>query len=117
MKQPIRWVQTNPQEIDAAMDPQKFVNEVANVDANALLMAMGGISAFYPSKVPYHYVSPYIPKGHDNFGEVLKLSHARGIRIMAPTPASRQRHCSCRCETLTSRLCTETIFRSTRKDH
>jgi hypothetical protein len=82
MKQPIRWVQTNLRENDAAMDPQRFVSEVADFDANALLMAMGGISAFYPSRVQYHYVSPYIPKGHDTFGEVLKLSHARGIRII-----------------------------------
>src|ERR1700757_1538093 len=82
MKQPIRWVQTNLRENDAAMDPQKFVSEVADFAPNRLLMAMGGISAFYPSKVQYHYVSPYIPKGHDTFGEVLKLSHARGIRII-----------------------------------
>ena len=43
---------------------------------------MGGISAFYPSKVRYHYVSPYIPKGHDTFGEVLREAHARGIRVI-----------------------------------
>src|SRR5450755_1962732 len=72
MKQPIRWVQTNLRENDAAMDPKKFIADVADFDANALLMAMGGISAFYPSQVQYHYVSPYIPKGHDTFGEVLK---------------------------------------------
>src|ERR1043165_4210742 len=82
MKEPIRWVQTNLRETDAAMDPQKFVKEIADFDANALLMALGGSSAFYPSKVQYHYVSPYIPKGHDTFGEVLKLSHARGIRVV-----------------------------------
>jgi hypothetical protein len=82
MKEPIRWVQTNLREIDAAMDPRKFVGEIADFDANALLMALGGISAFYPSKVQYHYVSPYIPKGHDTFGEVLKLAHERGIRVI-----------------------------------
>ena len=82
MKEPIRWVQTNLRETDAALDPQKFVDEIAGFDANALLMALGGISAYYPSKVQYHYVSPYIPKGHDTFGEVLKLAHARGIRII-----------------------------------
>ena len=45
-------------------------------------MGMGGISAFYPSRVQFHYVIPYIPKGHDTFGEVLKEAHARGIRIV-----------------------------------
>lgn len=82
MQEPIRWVQTNLRENDAALDPRKFVGQVADFDANALLMAMGGISAFYPSRVQYHYVSPYIPRGHDTFGEVLQLAHARGIRIV-----------------------------------
>jgi hypothetical protein len=82
MTEPIRWVQTNLRETDAALNPQKFVGEIADFDANALLMAMGGISAFYPSKVQYHYVSPYIPKDHDTFGEVLREAHARKIRII-----------------------------------
>ena len=82
MKEPIRWVQTNLRETDAAMDPAEFVGEIADFNANALLMALGGISAFYPSKVQYHYVSPYMPKGHDTFGEVLKGAHARGIRVI-----------------------------------
>ncbi len=82
MRQPIRWVQTNLRENDAAMQPGKFVAELADFDANAVLMALGGISAFYPSKVQFHYVSPYIPKGHDTFGEVLALSHAQGIRVI-----------------------------------
>jgi hypothetical protein len=82
MQQPIRWVQTNLRENDAALNPQRFIDEVADFNGNALLMAMGGISSFYPSNVQYHYVSPYIPKGHDTFGEVLKVAHARGIRII-----------------------------------
>jgi len=89
MKEPIRWVQTNLRETDAALNPQKFVGEVAAFDANALLMALGGISAFYPSKVQYHYVSPYIPQGHDTFGEVLTEAHRRGIRIVRRTCISR----------------------------
>ena len=68
MTEPIRWIQTNPPETDAALNPKKFVGEVADYDGNVLLMTMGGISAYYPSKVQYHYVSPSIPKGHDTFG-------------------------------------------------
>ena len=82
MREPIRWVQTNLRETDASLNPEKFVGEVADFDANVLLMGMGGISAFYPSKVQYHYVSPYIPRGQDTFGEVLKRAHARGIRVI-----------------------------------
>jgi len=82
MTQPIRWVQTNLRETDASLDARQFIGEVAGLDANALLMTMGGISALYPSQVKFHYVSPYIPKGHDTFGEVLREGHARGIRII-----------------------------------
>ena len=82
MRQPIRWVQTNLRETDAALEPQKFIDQLSDFDANVLLMAMGGISAFYPSHVQYHYVSPFIPKDHDTFGEVLRIAHSRGIRII-----------------------------------
>jgi hypothetical protein len=82
MREPIRWVQTNLRETDAGLNPPKFAGEVAGFDANVLLMAMGGISAFYPSRVQFHYVSPYIPKGHDTFGEVLREAHGRGIRVI-----------------------------------
>lgn len=82
MREPIRWVQTNLRETDAALEPRRFVSQIADFDANVLLMAMGGISAFYPSRVQFHYVSPYIPKGRDTFGEVLREAHARGIRVV-----------------------------------
>ncbi len=82
MREPIRWVQTNLRETDAALDPKQLIDQVAAFDANVLLVQLGGISAFYPSQVQYHYVSPYLPKGHDTFGEVLKEAHARGIRII-----------------------------------
>src|SRR2546428_3115298 len=82
MKEPIRWVQTNLRETDAALNPRQFVDQIADFDANVLLMTMGGISAFYPSKVQYHYVSPYMPVGRDTFGEVLREAHKRGIRIV-----------------------------------
>ncbi len=82
MTEPIRWVQTNLRETDAALKPAPFVAQVADFDANALLMAMGGISAFYPTKVKFHYQSPYLPEGQDTFGEVLRVAHARGIKVV-----------------------------------
>jgi hypothetical protein len=82
MREPIRWIQTNLRETDAALEPRSFVQQVADFDANVLLMAMGGISSFYPTKVQFHYQSPYIPAGHDTFGEVLRAAHSRGIRVV-----------------------------------
>jgi hypothetical protein len=82
MTEPIRWLQTNLPESDAGLNPARFVGEVADYDANVLLMTMGGISAYYPSKVQFHYVSPYLPPGQDTFGEVLREAHARHIRVV-----------------------------------
>ncbi len=91
MRQPIRWLQTNLRETDAALNPRKFVADVADFGANVLLMSGGGISAHYPSKVPLAYVSPYLPAGQDTFGEVISEAHARGIRVVGRWDFSKAR--------------------------
>lgn len=91
MREPIRWVQTNLRETDAALDPQRFIDQVADFDANVLLMAMGGIASFYPTRVQYHYMSPYLTQGRDTFGEVLRVAHPRGIRVVGRFDFSRTR--------------------------
>ncbi len=83
MVEPIRWLQTNLRETDAALNPRQFIEDVANFNANVLMMSAGGITALYPSKVQYEYVSPYMPKGQDTFGEVLREAHARKIRVVS----------------------------------
>ena len=83
MTEPIRWLQTNLRETNSALDPKQFVEDVANFNVNVLMMNAGGIAAHYPSNVQYEYVSPYLPKGHDMFGEVLKEAHARHIRVVS----------------------------------
>jgi hypothetical protein len=82
MDEPIRLIQTNLRETDDALDPGRLVKQLEEFPANALLFGMGGIVAHYPTKVPFHYASPYIPAGHDTFGEVLREAHARGIRVI-----------------------------------
>jgi uncharacterized lipoprotein YddW (UPF0748 family) len=83
MVEPIRWLQTNLRETNAALNPRQFIAEVASFNANVLMMSAGGITALYPSKVPYHYVSPYMPKGQDTFGEVVQEAHAHKIRVVS----------------------------------
>ena len=78
IREPIRWLQTNLRETDAALNPKKFIADVANFNANVLMMSAGGISSLYPSSVEYEHVSEYLPKGQDTFGEVLRqLMQAR----------------------------------------
>jgi hypothetical protein len=91
MIEPIRWLQPNLRETDAALNPNKFIEDVANFNANVLMMSAGGISALYPSEVQYEYVSPYTPKGQDTFGDVLREAHARKIRIVSRWDFSKTR--------------------------
>jgi hypothetical protein len=83
MTEPIRWLQTNLRETNSSLDPKKFIDDVAAFNANVLMLNAGGITAHYPSNVQYEYVSPYLPKGRDMFGEVLKEAHARKIRVVS----------------------------------
>ena len=82
MREPIRWVQTNLRETDAALDPVRLADQLAEFRANVLLFGMGGITAYYPAKVEFHYASPYLPPGRDTFGEMVREAHKRGIRVV-----------------------------------
>src|SRR5215813_5721248 len=55
MKEPIRWVQTNLRQTDAGLDARRLVEQLADMRANVVLMGMGGISAYYPTAVEFHY--------------------------------------------------------------
>lgn len=83
MTEPIRWLQTNLRETNSSLDPKKFIDDVVAFNANVLMLNAGGITAHYPSNIQYEYVSPYLPKGRDMFGEVLKEAHARKIRVVS----------------------------------
>jgi hypothetical protein len=89
--EPIRWLHNNLRETDAELNPRQFINDVADFNANVLITAMAGITAFYPSKVQYEYVSPHMPKGQDTFGEVLHEAHARKIRVAGRCDFSKTR--------------------------
>ena len=82
MREPIRWVQTNLRETDASLDPSRLVSQLADMRANVLHFGMGGICAYYPTRVRFHYPSPHLPPGRDMFGDVLREAHARKIRVV-----------------------------------
>jgi Hypothetical glycosyl hydrolase 6 len=82
MNEPVRFLQTNLSETDSTVDPQALVAAVADVGANTFLMNMGGIVAQYPTRVPFHYASTFLPPGRDLFGDVVRESHQRGMRVI-----------------------------------
>jgi hypothetical protein len=91
MTEPIRWVQTNLRQVDAGLDAAKLVQELAEMRANVLLQGMGGIAAYYPTAVPFHYASPNLPPGRDAFGDTLREAHARKIRVVGRYDFSKTR--------------------------
>src|SRR5689334_8383834 len=72
LDEPVRFLQTNLSETDSTVDPVALVKAVAEFPANTFLVNMGGIVAQYPTRVPFHYPSAYLPAGRDLFGDVLK---------------------------------------------
>lgn len=87
----IRWLQTNMREPDAAVDPKKFVDEIASLNVNAALVNAGGITAYYPTNIEFARVSPYMPEGQDTFGEILDEAHSRDIRVVSRWDFSKAR--------------------------
>ncbi len=90
-REPMRWVQTNLRETDATLDARRLVEQLADMRANVVLMGMGGISAYYPTKVPFHYPSPQLPSDHDMFGDVITAAHSKHIRVVGRFDFSKTR--------------------------
>lgn len=82
LTEPIRFLQTNLSERDSIVEPKALVAAVHDFGANTFLMNMGGIAAQYPTRVPFHYPSAFLPAGRDLFGDVVKEAHARRIRVV-----------------------------------
>ena len=83
-KGPLRVIQTNLQVKDTGrMDPEKIAREIEEMSANVLVTNVGGIYAWYPSKVSYHHINEYLPEGRDLLEELVEACHRRGIRVVA----------------------------------
>ena len=80
--EPVRFLQTNLAETDSGVNPQALVAAIHAFRANTYLINMGGIVAQYPTKVPFHYPSAFLPPGRDLFGDALREAKARGIRVI-----------------------------------
>lgn len=83
-KQPMRVLQYNLQVKDTpGMDPERIARETGELKANVAVVNVGGIYAWYDSRVKYHRMNEFLPKGRDLLGELISEFHKRNIRFVA----------------------------------
>jgi hypothetical protein len=87
---PWRLIQTNLREIDMRdINAAQVVKDLQAFQASVLMINAAGIIASYPTKLPYHFQSPYLTG--DSLPEILAACHAAGIRVIARTDFSKVR--------------------------
>src|SRR5688572_17606467 len=81
--QPMRWVQVNFTEDDPGrFDPTFWLDFMRRTNTHGACLSAGGIVAFYPTKVPFHYRSRFLGSS-DPFGDMAKACKAMGLRVLA----------------------------------
>jgi type 1 glutamine amidotransferase len=79
---PMRWVQICATEDDPGRyDKQFWLDFLKRTSTQGVCLSAGGVTAFYPTKVPYHYRSPFLGDG-DMFGELVHACKGMGIRVL-----------------------------------
>lgn len=86
-KNNLRMIQTNLPAAEGALNPDSLLADLIEYSANTLLINAGGIMAFYPTKLPFHYKNPYVKD--DMLERVISLCHENGIRVIVRFDFSR----------------------------
>ncbi len=87
---PWRFIQTNLREIDMIdIDAERYVADFKEFKATVAMINTSGIIASYPTKLPYHYQSPFL-KG-SSLAEIIAACHKAGIKVIARTDFSKIR--------------------------
>jgi hypothetical protein len=82
-KSATRWTQLTLAEDDPIrFDPEFWIDLFKRSKSNATCLSAGGYIAYYPSKLPLHYVSKYLGDG-DPFGRLVEGARRLGMHVMA----------------------------------
>ncbi len=76
--QDYRIVQTNLREIDIRENPRTIARAIRDFGGNVIVSNIGGIVAFYPTKLPYQRRNPYMGRG-DFVREMIAAAHDEGL--------------------------------------
>ena len=83
-RKPLRVIQTNLQIRDTPrMNPEKLAQDIVALGGDALVMNVGGIYAWYPTRVEGHTENPFLPQGHDLLAEIIAACHQNGLLLFA----------------------------------
>src|SRR5688572_19724326 len=75
----LRVIQMNLPAYEAAtINADSIVTDLVACSANTLLINAGGIMAFYPTKLDFHYRNPYL-KDNNVLADVVRKCHEKGI--------------------------------------
>jgi hypothetical protein len=84
-----RWGQTNITEIDPlSYDIGWWRGHWKKTHTQGVIINAGGIIAYYPTKIPFHYKSGFL-KGRDLFGELCRAAHEEGLVVFARMDSNR----------------------------
>ncbi len=83
----LRVIQTNLPAYEAQLNVDSLVADLKSFSANVLLINAGGIMAFYPTALEYHYKNPYMNPAM--LEEVIAKCHAVDIRVIVRFDFSR----------------------------
>lgn len=84
-QEPMRVLQYNLQVKDTqGMVPEKIAKETVELGSNVVVMNVGGIYAWYRSRVPFHHINEYLPDdSRDLLRELIEAFHKENIRFVA----------------------------------
>src|SRR5690606_510701 len=82
-----RATPTNLPAYEAALNVDSLVADLQHFSANTLIINAGGIMAFYPTKLQYHYTNPHMQP--NMLQEVIEKCHNAGIRVIVRFDFSR----------------------------
>lgn len=84
-----RWGQTNITEKDPIIyDIEWWRNHWRRTQTQGVIINAGGIVAYYPTKIPYHYKAQYL-QGRDLFGDLCRAAHEDGLVVFARMDSNR----------------------------
>lgn len=84
LKEPMRVMQFNLQVNDTPMmDPVTIARETEEMYSNVVVMNVGGIYAWYNSRVKYHHINEHLPKDRDLLEELINEFHKKNIKFIA----------------------------------